>query len=198
MGLNSKNANMRKDGCHLGKLWSIFPVTVLIFLFCWKPDPLESATNSASSLKHEHVTRQLGELEGQESSQPMKILYTITSLAEYNTGARATVKGSDRLQETLIPVIAEGVRSMLEFGYQVDVFIVSHYFMRPERLQLIRDSLPEGVGLEYWDDAVSAAEAHMSAVLGLLREGCFRFLMLSHFPSFIDASGLRHWSVQTK
>lgn len=196
MGLNSKNTRIRKKFCGVGAFWSLFLVTVLIFILCWKRDPLESAINSAmSSLKHKRLARQLGELKEQESSQPMKILYTITSLAEYNTGARATVKGSDRLQETLIPVIAEGVQSMLEFGYHVDVFIVSHYFMRPERLQLLRDSLPESVGLEYWDDAVSAVGAHMSAVLGFLKDDSFRFLMLSYLPSFIDASGLRHWSV---
>jgi hypothetical protein len=49
-----------------------------------------------------------------------KILYIVTTLAEYNSGTRSTVRGSDRLQETLIPVLSEGVRSMLADGYEVD------------------------------------------------------------------------------
>lgn len=86
---------------------------------------------------------------------PLKILYTITSLAEYNSGSRATTKGSDRLQETLIPVVSEGVHSMLAAGFDVDVFLVAHYTLQPDRLQLIRDGLPAGVGkLNYWDDAM--------------------------------------------
>jgi len=81
-----------------------------------------------------------------------RVLYTITSLAEYNTGSRATTKGSDRLLETLIPVVSEGVRSMQQVGYHVDVFLVSHYKLLPERKQLIQDSLPNNVSFRYWDN----------------------------------------------
>lgn len=42
---------------------------------------------------------------------------------------------------------------MLEFGYHVDVFLICHWEVQPERLQLIRDALPSQVGLDYWDDA---------------------------------------------
>jgi hypothetical protein len=55
-----------------------------------------------------------------EVSSKGKILYIVTTLAEYNSGTRSTVRGSDRLQETLIPVLSEGVRSMLADGYEVD------------------------------------------------------------------------------
>jgi hypothetical protein len=55
-----------------------------------------------------------------ETPVKQKILYIVTTLAEYNSGTRATVRGSDRLQETLIPVLSEGVRSMLADGYEVD------------------------------------------------------------------------------
>jgi hypothetical protein len=54
------------------------------------------------------------------TTKSKKILYIITSIAQYNTGTRATTKGSDRLQETLIPVMAEGVRSMIASGHTVD------------------------------------------------------------------------------
>ena len=99
--------------------------------------------------------RRLSEGDGlTRGDKPIKILYTITSLAEYNTGSRATVKGSDRLQETLIPVVSEGVHSMLDLNFEVDVFLVSHYTLQPERRQLIRDALPGNVGLKFWEDAM--------------------------------------------
>lgn len=84
---------------------------------------------------------------------PLRVLYVITSLAEYNTGRRSTDKGSDRLQDTLIPVMREGVLSMREMDYQVDVFLICHWSMKTERLQLVRRALPSEVGLDYWDDA---------------------------------------------
>lgn len=83
----------------------------------------------------------------------MRILYIMTTLAEYNTGQRSTKRGSDRLQETLIPVLTEGVKSMISAGYDVDVFLICHFTMREERLKLVRDRLPQSVGLQVWDDA---------------------------------------------
>jgi hypothetical protein len=83
----------------------------------------------------------------------LKILYTITTLAEYDSGKRSTSRGFDRLQELLIPVVQEGVESMLSFGYHVDVYLVCHYEMKPERLALVRKALPESVTLRVWDDA---------------------------------------------
>ena len=85
--------------------------------------------------------------------EPLKILYTVTTLAEYDTGQRSTSRGFDRLQELVIPVITEGVESMLSFGYHVDVYLVCHYEMKPERLALIRNALPESVSIRVWDDA---------------------------------------------
>lgn len=82
-----------------------------------------------------------------------RILYIVTTLAEYNTGTRATIRGSDRLQETLIPVVAEGTRSMIKAGYHVDVFLVCHFDLLPERAALIESKLPKGVTLFSWSDA---------------------------------------------
>jgi hypothetical protein len=82
-----------------------------------------------------------------------RILYIITTLAEYNTGTRNTVRGSDRLQETLIPVVAEGVNSMLAAGFEVDVYLVCHFTLRPERYDLIRAALPDTVGISVWNEA---------------------------------------------
>ena len=87
--------------------------------------------------------------------QPRKgrILYIITALAEYNSGTRNTVRGSDRLQETLIPVVSEGVTSMVRDGYDVDVFLVAHFVLLPERAALIAEALPKNVGFDYWNEA---------------------------------------------
>jgi hypothetical protein len=86
-----------------------------------------------------------------DRKEPIRILYTVTTLAEYDEGTRATTKGYDRLQNLLIPVVKEGVLSLMSKGYHVDVFIVSHYTMtRPE---LLREALPSEVNVRYWDDA---------------------------------------------
>ena len=88
---------------------------------------------------------------GKSKKRPLKILYTVTTLAEYDVGTRATTKGFDRLQGVLIPVIKEGVESMLSFGYEVDVYIVAFYKMT--RYELIRNSLPSNVNVTVWDEA---------------------------------------------
>jgi hypothetical protein len=83
-------------------------------------------------------------------SRPLKILYTVTTLAEYDIGSRATTKGADRLQNVLIPLLKEGVTSMLNHGYEVDVFIVAFYKMT--RFDLIRQALPPNVNVTVWDE----------------------------------------------
>jgi hypothetical protein len=110
---------------------------------------------------HDHHHRRLSEEQQQHEQQheqqklasPLKILYTVTTLAEYDSGQRATSRGFDRLQELLIPVVKEGVESMISFGYHVDVYLVCHYQLKPERLALVRNALPESVHLRVWDDA---------------------------------------------
>jgi len=87
----------------------------------------------------------------EQKVRPLRILYTITTLAEYDTGDRSTTAGDDRMQNTLIPVMRETVLSLLEEGFEVDVFIVSHFVMTRE--YLIREALPSQVGLRVWDDA---------------------------------------------
>ena len=49
--------------------------------------------------------------------------------------------------------MSESVQTMLDAGYQVDVFLVCHFILRPERYELVRAALPESVGLEYWNSA---------------------------------------------
>ena len=84
-----------------------------------------------------------------------RILYVVTTLAEYNTGGRETKKDQDRLGEVLIPSLVDSVRTMVNapFHYHVDVFLICAYELRPEREEQIRMALPGGVGLQVWDRA---------------------------------------------
>eukprot|EP00934_Nitzschia_sp_Nitz4_P007391 Nitzschia sp. Nitz4//scaffold399_size11037//3196//4647//NITZ4_009051-RA/size11037-processed-gene-0.4-mRNA-1//-1//CDS//3329550322//7381//frame0 len=91
----------------------------------------------------------------QSSDPPLRVLYTITTLAEYDNGGRATSKGDDRMQKVLIPVMRETVESLLNDGFHVDVYIVAHFTMT--RPHLIREALPPSVGLSIWDDASPVA-----------------------------------------
>ena len=127
----------------------------------------------------------------------LRILYIITSLAEYNTGRRNTKAGSDRLQETLIPVMREGVVSMMKSGYMVDVFLVCHWELRPERLSLLRQALPPEVQFEYWDDAtplgykLEVRDEHIQHITrALARQHRFvikeKFLEYDFFAAFED------------
>jgi len=88
-----------------------------------------------------------------EEPKQERILYIVTTLNEYNSGTRNTEKGSDRLQETLIPVVSQGIATMVQAGYRVDLFLVCHFTMRPERLQLVQHALPKGVKVDVWSDA---------------------------------------------
>jgi len=108
----------------------------------------------SSSFEQEQPSRQeRRRLTGSGSIKQKKLLYIVTTLAEYNSGTRATVRGSDRLQETLIPVVSEGVKSIVNAGYDVDLFLVCHFVLTKEREALVRQALPPGVGLQVWSDA---------------------------------------------
>ena len=95
------------------------------------------------------------------NKRQQRILYTITTLKEYNDGTRSTHKDSDRYQDTLIPIVVQGVQSMLDhygyYYYDVDVYLICAFVLTPERQQLLRDKLPSRVGLEVWDDALPLA-----------------------------------------
>ena len=113
---------------------------------------------------------------------PVKVLYVVTSLAEYNNGKRATIKGSDRFLHLMLPVIMDGIETMVEgkttttattttataddgakstqIRLNVDFFLITAYELRPERQQLIRDRLRaisekhnNVIGFDFWDNA---------------------------------------------
>jgi len=85
---------------------------------------------------------------------PIRILYTVTTLSEYDKGTRSTIRGFDRLKNTLIPVVKQGVKSMLSRGYYVDVYIISHYEMT--RTSLVESAMAElspDINVRFWDRA---------------------------------------------
>merc|ERR1719162_1894204 len=89
------------------------------------------------------------------SETPLRVLHIVTALTDYNNGRRGTIHGEDRLQKVMIPVLVDSVSTMISppYNYQVDVYLVLGWKLIPERRKLIEDALPEGVGLEIWDDA---------------------------------------------
>jgi hypothetical protein len=133
----------------------------VFFWFCWKITLalvfVVVFFNRSPNDTHQATSHAVGEFmpRADQSSPTTRILYVVTTLAEYNTGNRSTKKGQDRLGEVLLPILVDSVESMVgaPFHYQVDVFLICAYEMKPEREQLIRDSLPDGVGFQVWDDA---------------------------------------------
>jgi hypothetical protein len=128
----------------------------IIFQTVQIPEDLNYRTYTSSSMDPASVKRSLAAIPMTSKGNgpgSLRILYIITSLSEINTGEKSTEAGSDRLQETLIPVMREGVLSMMESGYTVDVFLISHWKLLPERRSLIRKALPSSLKFDYWDDA---------------------------------------------
>mmetsp|Transcript_6937 Transcript_6937/g.15140 ORF Transcript_6937/g.15140 Transcript_6937/m.15140 type:complete len:535 (+) Transcript_6937:18-1622(+) len=90
-----------------------------------------------------------------DPAEPFRILYIVTTLSEYDKGTRGTTRGADRLQNVVIPVIEDAISSMVERGWEVDLYLLCGYEkLLPDRRKLIEDALPQGVGLEVWEDAM--------------------------------------------
>ena len=94
-----------------------------------------------------------------QNHEPHRILYIVTSIAEYDNGRRSTKEGNDRFTNTLVPVLIESVRSILSasssdsFSFRVDVYLITHYPMTTLRYHQLRSQLPVSVGLQIWDNA---------------------------------------------
>eukprot|EP00536_Pseudo-nitzschia_multiseries_P006220 jgi/Psemu1/192604/e_gw1.130.116.1 len=93
------------------------------------------------------------------STIPTRVLYIVTSSSEYGDGSQPIAKDQDRFLDQLLPVMIDGVESMIgnSFNLDVDVFLVCAYPLKPERQKIIRDQLPRGVGFQFWDDAAPFA-----------------------------------------
>ena len=86
---------------------------------------------------------------------PLRVLFIVTTLTEYDKGTRGTTVGADRLKDLVLPILVDGVTSMVQRGWHVDVYLICGFETLAEaRRQMILDALPHGVGLEVWTDAI--------------------------------------------
>jgi hypothetical protein len=85
-----------------------------------------------------------------------RALYVVASMAEHQTGAKGTVKGEDRFTNTFVPIISNAAHSIVRKypDWDLDVFLIIGYNLQPERYNYLRNKLPEGVGLQLWEDAI--------------------------------------------
>jgi hypothetical protein len=120
--------------------------------------------SNANNTDNNSVNRHMATNLQQSSSQtpgPLKVLYIVTSLAEFDSGRRATTKGKDRLGHVLLPVLVDSVESIVQTVdaeteiplYHVDVYLILAYKLTDDRRAMIQDRLPAGTGLEIWDDS---------------------------------------------
>ena len=122
---------------------------------------MQDTTSNINNHKSNTQTnrRQLLDIEDQDEEDndpPLRILHIVTALRDINNGTRGTQHGEDRLKNVFIPILKNSVESMMAppYNYQVDVYLVLGWKLTSERRKLIEDALPEGVGLQVWDDAI--------------------------------------------
>jgi hypothetical protein len=138
-------------------LWKLIWLVVAIRVILWSAS--SSSVSSSSSLESSSNTE--GSLTAaaafghDDAMKPTKVLYIVTSLAEFDTGQRSTIKGRDRFQELMVPCMVDSIKSMISHPYDLDVdlYLITAFKLKPERIQYLQDLLPNGVGLEIWDDA---------------------------------------------
>jgi hypothetical protein len=82
-----------------------------------------------------------------------RVLFITTSISEFDNGLRQTIAGYDRFSKTIVPVLRESVGSMVDAGYQVDVYFIAHYNLSTSRYRELTNALPPSVGVQVWDDA---------------------------------------------
>jgi hypothetical protein len=125
-----------------------------------------------------------------------RVLYIVTSLADTESGKRATKQGDDRWGQTIVPVIRETTASLaLTYGNsRVDVYLICHYTVNATRRAALRQALPATVGLRMWDDATplgyaseekntAAALRHLVPVTrGLARQ--HRYVIKDHLEDY--------------
>ena len=86
-----------------------------------------------------------------------RLLYIVTSMNEYDTGRRETVKGYDRFNNTILPIMVESITSMMQQGYDVDAYLITHYPLSQARLDQLSVALP--CAFQVWDEATPLAYA---------------------------------------
>jgi hypothetical protein len=126
------------------------------------PHDLEHVLSLATRSPHDSFTDAGGGGEEDEDEEggaggasPLRVLFVVTTLAEYDGGTRGTTSGADRLKDLVLPTLVDGVSSMVERGWDVDVYLICGFETLAEsRRKMVLDALPHGVGLEVWTDAM--------------------------------------------
>lgn len=86
------------------------------------------------------------------NSTSFRILYTVTSIREYDDGKRATTKGFDRFTNILLPAVQESIQSMSRL-YNVDLCVITAYKLSDTRRLQLQSILPASSRLLVWDEA---------------------------------------------
>lgn len=90
-----------------------------------------SESSSSSVTQHEHDLEHVLHLAtrtaedtftegGDDSDSSFRVLVIVTTLAEYDKGTRGTTHGADRLKDNVLPILVDGVTSMINRGWSVD------------------------------------------------------------------------------
>jgi len=150
-------------------LWKIIMTIVAIRFLYWsattttRPDGILKSILASQKQQQQQQQQQQHEFpqfnSGSDSNDHQKhntkVLYIVTSLAEYDNGHRSTVKGRDRFKELMVPCIVDSIDNMLThpYDFDVDLYLITAFTLKPERRSYIEDQLPQGVGFQVWDDA---------------------------------------------
>lgn len=133
----------------LSRLCCIVILLVSCYNFHQRVIANHKSNNGGRLTRHKTGRQRTGE---KQESNGTKLLYIMTTLAEYDNGKRSTVKGHDRFLNTLLPVARQSVVSMAEH-FQVDFYLISHFSLTESRLSQLRIALPKSVNLTVWDNA---------------------------------------------
>ena len=119
----------------------------------WSKELHCSSTNTSTgrilslSTSHEHAERN-------------RVLYIVTSMNEFDNGRRETQKDYNRFSNIIVPLLVEATSSMIETGYQVDVYLIAHYNVTESRKEELQSALPVSVGLQVWGEATPIGYSH--------------------------------------
>ena len=93
----------------------------------------EKKTTTSSQSQHfdydlEHLlhlaTRTPSDTFTEDDQSQFKVLVIVTTLAEYDKGTRGTTHDADRLKDNVLPILVDGVTSMINQGWNVDVYLI--------------------------------------------------------------------------
>lgn len=117
----------------------------------------ESYTNTTTAVVagENNTTSKSSTRSSKNPAEMKKLLYIVTSSSEFNNFRKKHVQhlDKDRLKTMTVPLMKEGIETMIAVGFDVDLYLVLSYTLTPERHQMVQDALPDGVNLEVWNDA---------------------------------------------